>query len=216
MPGKALWGLPPAIGLRCTYRLPLARRSAHITILEAPDGAQALRHGAAIAISMEFHGWPIAIDKSATIPNQVVVIVVYGGGLLDSRYLWGQMPETKRIAQNRRLRSLAQAIVTRGFYTSRREIATGCMMCRSNQNQMWVYGAAVHMMYTSHPPTGHPQQLDAGLGLHDQRTGGGTGLCKHGRHKNQCKECGGSGLCKHGRQKSKCKEEPCKTLADDR
>ena len=30
--------------------------------------------------------------------------------------------------------------------------------------------------------------------------------CKHGRQKNQCKECGGSAICEHGRQKSRCKE----------
>ena len=158
VPCFGLWDAPrlfrntlrPALELPASYGVRLNDivddvlcAAAHL--LDAPDGAQALRHGAAIAISMEFHGWPISVDKSATIPTQVVV---YGGGLLDSRYLWGQMPEKKRIAQNRRLKLLALAIISRGFYTSRREIATGCMMCRSNQ--MWVYGAAVHMMYTTH------------------------------------------------------------------
>ena len=30
--------------------------------------------------------------------------------------------------------------------------------------------------------------------------------CKHGRQRQQCKECGGSQICEHGRQRSLCKE----------
>ena len=36
--------------------------------------------------------------------------------------------------------------------------------------------------------------------------GSGLWLCEHGRPRDRCKECGGSGFCEHGRQRSKCKE----------
>ena len=35
---------------------------------------------------------------------------------------------------------------------------------------------------------------------------GGSGLCEHGRRRNECKECGGSSICEHGRRRSQCKE----------
>ena len=35
---------------------------------------------------------------------------------------------------------------------------------------------------------------------------GGGSICQHGRRRNQCKDCGGSGICQHGRVRSRCKD----------
>ena len=35
---------------------------------------------------------------------------------------------------------------------------------------------------------------------------GGSSICQHGRQKRQCKECGGVNICEHGRRRSNCKE----------
>jgi hypothetical protein len=63
MPGKALWGLPPAIGLRCTYRLPLARRSAHITRKADTHKAAAGAHAAAACDPPNPSGRHVWVDR---------------------------------------------------------------------------------------------------------------------------------------------------------
>ena len=50
------------------------------------------------------------------------------------------------------------------------------------------------------PPCKHGRKRN------DCKECGGASICEHGRRRSQCKECGGASICKHGRQRSLCKE----------